>query len=106
MLVDSCTYDSTNDVYVLEDENGNIFTIEPYLDNPDYDHQLTPEEQPDVPQLIFPENFDVTGLEVQVECGLDNIIATEESDGEGGYTYHIELAGVLSGINWNSDTES
>lgn len=109
MDVDSGSIDSETGFYVAEDANGNSFAIDPYFENPDYNPELAPEEQPDVPQLIFPENFDLSGLSVQVEADFANVTITENEPEDPNeiptYTTEIALC-VLSGINWNSDMES
>lgn len=109
MGVESGSIDSETGYYIAEDANGNSFTIEPYFENPDYNPELSPEDQPDVPALIFPENFDLSGLNIQVEAGFDSVTITENEPEdpmlEPTYTTEIVL-GTLCGINWNSDMES
>ena len=109
MGVDSGSIDSETGYYIAEDGNGNSFAIEPFFDNPDYDPELSPEDQPDVPALIFPENFDLSGLNIQVEADFENVTITENEPEDPNlvptYTTEIALC-ALSGINWNSDMES
>lgn len=109
MGVESGSIDSETGYYIAEDGNGNSFAIEPFFDNPDYDPELSPEDQPDVPALIFPENFDLSGLNIQVEADFENVTITENEPEDPNlvptYTTEIALC-VLSGINWNSDMES
>ena len=109
MEVESGSIDSKTGYYVAEDANGNSFTIKPYLDNPDYNPELSPEDQPDVPQHIFPENFDLSGLSIQVQTDFANVTITENKpeDPAEAPTYTVEAIDcVLNGINWNSDMES
>lgn len=108
MDVESGSIDSETGLYVAEDANGSVFNIEPYLSNPDYDSEQ--EDDPiDNPQLIFPENFDLSGLNIQVYSYLPNVIITRtEPENPGGDpSFSIELPiSTINGINWNSDMES
>ncbi|MBO7712560.1 MAG: hypothetical protein J6S85_03270 [Methanobrevibacter sp.] len=106
MDVESGSIDSETGYYIAEDANGNSFAIEPYLENPDYDPE---NPDPEVPEFIFPEDFDLSGLNIQVEAEFANVTITENEpeDPMETPTYTTEIAfGVLSGINWNSDMES
>lgn len=105
MEVESGSIDSRSGYYIAEDANGNSFAIEPYFDNPDYD----PEADVPAPAFIFPENFDLSGLFVQVEADFANVTITENEpeDPMEEPTYTVEIAlSTLNGINWNSDMES
>lgn len=106
MDVESGSIDSETGYYIAEDANGNSFAIEPYFENPDYDPE---NPDPNVPQLIFPENFDLSGLSIQVDADFANVTITENEPEDPNLvpTYTVEISQcVLSGINWNSDMES
>lgn len=108
MDVESGSIDSETGLYVAEDADGSVFNIEPYFENPDYDPEQ--EDDPiDNPQLIFPENFDLSGLNIQVYSYLPNvtITRTEPENPGGDPSFSIELPiSTINGINWNSDMES
>lgn len=58
--------DKTTGYYDAVANNGTVFHIKPYLNNPDYDPELRPEDQPDVPEFIFPEDFDLASKNIIV----------------------------------------
>lgn len=105
MTVDSGRIDRETGYYVAEDGSGNVFNIKPYLENPDYN-----EDQPDIPQMIFPENFDLTGLNIQVQVTDDvqnKVTVNKDETDPASPVYTVEVSECdLAGINRNSDSES
>lgn len=107
MEVASGSIDSETGCYVAEDAFGNSFTILPYYDNPDYDPE---NPDPNVPDFIFPANFDLSGLVIQVNADVETNVSITENQPEDpmlGPTYTIEISECdLEGINFNGDMDT
>lgn len=108
MQVDSGSIDSETGYYVAEDAAGSIFYIQPYLENPDYDSEQ--EVDPiDNPQFIFPKNFDLTDLAIQVEATdvQNNVTVNKDETDPRNQVYTVEISEcTLAGINLNGDQDS
>ncbi len=60
----------TTGYYDAVEHNGTVFHIKPYLDNPDYDPE-NPDS--DVPEFIFPEDFDLTDKYIIISFNKANV---------------------------------
>jgi hypothetical protein len=98
MTVDSGRIDRETGYYVAEDESGNVFNIKPY------------NSDPNVPEPIFTENFDLTGLNIQIQVTDDiqnKVTVNKDETDPASPVYTVEISECdLAGINWNSDMES
>ena len=74
LSVDSGSIDQTTGDYIAEESNGSTFAIKPYLDDGEGN-------------LIFPEDFDLVGKEVEVYFNKENV----QFNKEGGLITSIEI---------------
>ena len=110
--VTSGSIDNQTGYYVAEDQYGNTLNIRPFAENPDYDPELDPEEQPGIPELIFPQDFDLVGRSIVVTYEQQYATITEDpnwdeqTQGEE-ERYTIEVSeGDLVFIDWNSNWDT
>ena len=106
MDVDSGSIDSQTGYYVAEDANGNVFYIEPYSTNPDFDPEQ-PEDPTDNPEFIFPQDFDLAGRMIVVSFNKEDFTVNEDDSDPNETVYTIEINPChMEAINWNADSDT
>lgn len=90
----------------VDNDGRTVFHIKPYSDNPDFDPE---NPDPEVPEYIFPEDFDLAGKDIIVYFNKANIISPENQ----AKTPLLRVASIdefndcdLFAVNYNSDPDS